>query len=116
MKMTSFNDNLTFGDTKPVISVILETDFSKEIRIVLKQGQLMKEHKTPFPIVIHVLTGFIDFGVAGETHSIRGGGILTLEGNVPHDLTALEDSIIRLSLSKADNAERVEKVVDQLPE
>lgn len=83
---------------------------------MMKAGQGMKEHKTPFPIVVHVLTGQIGFGVGGETHSIQAGGILILEGNIPHDLTALEDSIIRLTLSKSDNAERVEKVADQLPE
>lgn len=114
MKMTSFNNNLTFGDTKPVISLLLETAFSKEIRITMKEGQIMKEHKTPYPIVVHVLMGRIDFGVAGETYSIQAGGILTLDGNVPHDLTALENSIVRLTLSKSDNAERVEKVADQV--
>lgn len=112
MLNTSFSDNLAFGATKPIISVMLETDFSKEIRIMMKQGQLMKEHKTAYPIVVHVLSGHINFGVSGETHSIQEGGILTLSGNIPHDLIALQDSIIRLSLSKSDNAERVEKVVN----
>lgn len=110
MKLTSFHDQLTFSEANPSISVVLETAFSKEIRIAMKEGQLMKEHKTPYPIVVHVLTGRIDFGVAGETHSIQSGGILTLEGNIPHDLTALEDSIVRLSLSKSDDAKRVEEV------
>lgn len=71
----------------------------------------MKEHKAPFPIIVHVLEGTIDFGVLGEIKKLQKGAIITLEENIPHDLTALENSIVRLSLSKLDNASRVEKVI-----
>lgn len=112
MEITSFNDNFAFSESKPAISVVLETAFSKEIRIAMKAGQIMQEHKTPYPIAVHVLSGHIDFGVSGEVHTIPAGGILTLEGNIPHNLTALQDSIIRLSISRSDAAERVKKVVN----
>ena len=76
----------------------------------MKSGQVMKEHKAPYPIVVHILEGKIDFGVQGTIQSLEKGAILTLEGNIPHDLTAIEDSVVRLSLSKLDKSERVEKV------
>lgn len=110
--MESFNDQLDFNDNKIVTRVILESSFSKEIRILLKSGQIMKEHKAPYPIIIHILDGEIDFGVRGETQILKKGAIITLEGNVPHDLKANEDSIVRLSLSKLDNVSRVEKVIE----
>ncbi len=110
--MKSFNNELEFNDKKIMIKVILESSFSKEIRILLKEGQIMKEHKTPFPIVVHILEGTIDFGVKGEVHTLKKGSILGLEGNVPHDLTAKKDSVVRLTLSKLDKAERVEKVAE----
>jgi len=111
MKIESFIENLDFNDNKIVTKVLLESSFSKEIRILLKKGQIMKEHKAPFPIIVHVLDGKIDFGVEGNIHLLKKGDIITLTGNVPHDLTALEDSIVRLTLSKLDKTERVEKVV-----
>lgn len=110
MKTESFNDDVIFSD-KISTKVILETPFSKEIRILLKSGQIMKEHKAPFPIIVHVLEGTIDFGVLGEIKKLQKGAIITLDENIPHDLTALEDSIVRLSLSKLDTASRVEKVI-----
>lgn len=110
MKVSSFNENIEFAD-KITTKVILESSFSKEIRILLKKGQVMKEHQTPFPIVVQVLQGSIDFGVGGTKQLLTAGGIITLEGNTPHDLTAKADSVVRLTLSKLDKVERVKNVV-----
>lgn len=112
MKIENLNEKLDFNDNKIVTKVLLESSFSKEIRILLKSGQAMKEHKTPFPIIVHLLEGEINFGVQGTVHLLKKGAIITLEGDVPHDLTALKDSIVRLTLSKLDKAERVEKVAE----
>lgn len=112
MKTASIYQDLEFGMHKPAIKLILETDFTKEIRILMKKGQEMKEHQTPFPIVVELLEGEIIFGVLGENHDIKKGDMLTLSGGVPHHLVAEEDSVIRLTISKLDTASRVEKVAE----
>ena len=111
MQIESFNENQNFSDERVVTNVLLESSFSKEIRILLKQGQMMKEHKAPYPIIVHVLEGEIHFGVQGKLHRLKSGDIITLAANIKHDLTALSNSIIRLTLSKLDKVERVETVV-----
>ena len=113
MEIKSFNKHINYDDNRIVTQVILETSFSKEIRILLKSGQAMKSHKAPFPIIVHILEGKIDFGVEGEIESLKKGDIITLGGNIYHDLIAKEDSIVRLTLSKLDDALRVEKVADK---
>ena len=110
MKTDSFLEALEPKPEKVLTKVILETSFSKEIRIQMETGQSMKEHQTPFPIIVHILKGEIDFGVKGEVHHLHEGDILSLEGGIPHDLTAKAPAIVRLSLSKLDRAERVEQV------
>ncbi|WP_152287682.1 cupin domain-containing protein [Flavicella marina] len=110
MVITSFDANSEFQD-KITTKVILETSFSKEIRILLKKGQFMKEHKTKFPIIVHVLEGCIDFGVNGTIHKFEKGAIIGLDANIPHDLLANKNSIVRLTLSKQDSVERVEHVI-----
>jgi quercetin dioxygenase-like cupin family protein len=60
--------------------------------------------------VVHVLEGAIDFGVESETSFLDKGAIIALEGDIPHDLTALQDSVIRLSLSLLDSEKRVENI------
>ncbi|NAS32428.1 cupin [Flavobacteriaceae bacterium R38] len=111
MKIRSFNEEVVFDDKNIKTKVLLESSFTKEIRIVLKKGQFMKEHKTPFPIVVHVLKGEIDFGISETVYHLKEGELLTLEGSIPHDLKAKEDSIVRLTLSKSDKVERVENVI-----
>mgnify|MGYP000405330765 CR=1 FL=1 len=110
----SLLENITYKKDKAAITVLLKTNHSKEIRIVMKEGQTMKEHKAPFPIVIELFEGSIHFGVNGKKQVLKKGDLIALEGNVPHDLTCISDCIIRLSLSIKDSADRVEKVVNKV--
>jgi len=110
MKTASLTNDIQYHETRPTIQVLLETESGKEIRIAFKKGQVMKEHKTPFPIVVEIFEGCIDFGVNGKVHNLNKGDIISLEGNVPHDLTAVKDSIVRLSLNKSDSVKRVEAI------
>lgn len=112
MQVRSFNEEPVFNDNKVNARLILETPFSKELRISLKTGQTMIEHKTSFPILVHVLSGKINFGVHGKVTTIQTGDILSLEGDVPHDLKALEDSVVRLTISRSDTVARVSQVAD----
>ena len=112
MKTASLANEIVYNETKPAINVLLETDSTKEIRIAMKKGQFMKEHKTPFPIVVEMFDGTLDFGVKGEILNLVKGDMLSLEGNVPHDLVSTSDCIVRLSLSKLDKVERVLDVIN----
>jgi len=110
MKTGSLTKDLVYNDNKPNITVLLKTKQSKEIRIVMRKGQLMKEHKAPFPIVIEVFEGAIDFGVNGERLQLLKGDMIALDENIPHDLIGIQDSIVRLSLSQKDTVGRVENI------
>lgn len=113
MKTASLTQYLEFNTDKPLITVLFETDFTKEIRIALHKGTTMKEHKTSFPIVVEIYDGEIDFGVNGEIKNLTKGDLVALEANVPHDLLAKKDSIVRLTLTKQDKSERVQDVINK---
>ena len=112
MKTASLRTDLTYNEEKVAVKVMMETETSKEIRILFRKGQVMKEHKAGFPITVEVHEGKIAFGLGSEKIILESGDLISLEANVPHDLFAEEDSIVRLTLSKFDNVERVEKVVE----
>ena len=113
MKTASIYQDLEFNENKPTIKAILETDFTKEIRILMRENQEMKEHQTPFPIVVELLEGEIIFGVEGQNYEVKKGDLLTLSGGVPHNLIAKKESVIRLTLSKLDSSKRVEGVAEK---
>lgn len=114
MKTASLLNEIKYHPTKPVIQVLLNSDSGKEIRIAFQKGQVMERHQTPFPIVVEVFEGAINFGVEEEEKMLlKRGDLISLEGGIPHDLKAEEDSIVRLSLVKSDSIKRVEKVVNK---
>ncbi len=110
MQIGSLTESIEYKENRPAISVLLETETSKEIRIVFKKGQVMKEHTAPFPIVVEIFDGEIDFGVEGEIQNLKRGGLIALDAKVPHNLEAKVDSIVRLTLSKSDTVNRVENI------
>jgi quercetin dioxygenase-like cupin family protein len=103
----SFYKDLSFSDTSVVITPLLESDFGKDIRIAFKAGQMMKEHKTKFPITVMTLKGCIEFRVDDVLFVLDAGDVIALEGNVLHELKATQESVVRLSLHKGDTVERV---------
>ena len=111
MKTASFFTDLNFSDESVVITPMLDAGFGKEIRIAFKEGQIMKEHKTKFPITVMAMRGSIEFGVGEKTVILNEGDVIALEGNVMHELKALKESVVRLSLHKGDTVARVKGVL-----
>lgn len=111
METASLLKNLEYHESKPMITVLFETSFTKEIRIAMQAGTEMKKHKTSFPIVIEMVEGSLDFGVNDSVLNLEKGDLIALEGGVPHDLKAKTNSIVRLTLTKYDQTDRVEKVI-----
>lgn len=113
MEQSSLFTNLEFNESKPMITVLFETSFTKEIRLAMRAGTQMKKHQTAFPIVVELVDGSLDFGVNDSVYQLKKGDLVALEGSVPHDLKAKTDSVVRLTLTKNDLTERVEKVLEK---
>ena len=111
MKQTNIFKDLTYNEDKVAITVLFETETTKEIRIAFKAGQLMKKHQTSFPITVEMVAGSLDFGVENQVLNLEKGDLISLDGGIPHDLTATTDCIVRLTLSKLDSVQRVKNVV-----
>lgn len=111
MQLSSLNSGI-FSEEKVQTKILFETEFSKEILITMTENQEMKAHKTPFPIVVELFEGEVDFFVNDEVFHLTSGDILSLEGDIVHSLLALKNSKVRLTLAKKDSVQRVEKVTE----
>ncbi|MGB3954557.1 MAG: cupin domain-containing protein [Brooklawnia sp.] len=62
------------------------------LRVVLftfDAGQLLTEHTSPRAVVVTLLSGEMDFLVAGLNHKMTSGDVIYLAPGEPHSLTAV---------------------------
>ena len=69
------------------------------VLIALRAGARIAEHKTEGRISVHVLGGHVQVKAAGRTFSLRTGGLLTLDQGLPHDVEAIEESAVLLTIA-----------------
>ena len=62
-------------------------------RILLKKGCIVPTHQHPNEQIAYILSGALEFMVAGQVYIVRAGEILVIPGGVPHSAIALEDTI-----------------------
>jgi len=71
------------------------------VLIALKSGHQIKRHQTDMRLNLTAFAGHVQLTVNDETIDLPGGHVLVLDPTIPHDVAALEDSVILLSLSSA---------------
>ncbi len=71
----------------------------RAVLIVMKRGSSLKDHVTTGSITVHTLTGHVQLKVQGQTVDLPSGGLLSLERQIPHDLEALEESTVLLTIA-----------------
>jgi len=82
---------------------------NQDFRIVLtvmKADALLHEHKTSGRISVQVLSGHIQMHVQDKVFDFPAGHLLALDRDVPHDVTALEDSALLLTIAWPEEGER----------
>lgn len=67
-------------------------------RLVLAAGKSIPEHVVPGEITVQCLEGVIDFRFGRTTRRMRQGDFLRLDGGISHELTALEDASVLLTI------------------
>lgn len=77
---------------------ITKTDHMELARIALKAGEEWRSHQVEGPIVVHCLTGRVRCSALGRDFDLESGQLVHLAGGEPHGLTALEDSVLLLTI------------------
>lgn len=66
--------------------------------IAFHKGASLHEHEVEGPITVYVVEGSIKFTVGDDTCTVKREGFLSLERTIPHDLEALEESVVLLTI------------------
>lgn len=83
--------------TRNSVTVVKTSNLSVVLTSVKKDAALCG-HEMDGPITLQVLSGVIEFGVAGKPQTLAAGTALALDNAVPHDIKALEDSEFLLTI------------------
>ncbi|WP_034292951.1 hypothetical protein [Herbaspirillum sp. RV1423] len=82
------------------IKAIFKDQHLEVIRIVLAAGKRMPTHAVAGPITVQCIEGEVDLEVDGaHKKKVRAGDLLYLAGGVGHDLTAIMDSSLLVTIA-----------------
>jgi quercetin dioxygenase-like cupin family protein len=76
----------------------------------LKASARIPGHKANGRISVHVLSGHVRLNAAGRTFDLLPGSVLALDKGAPHDLEALQESAVLLTIAWAGGYSRTEAV------
>ena len=66
----------------------------------IKNEATLCGHEVDGPITLQVISGAVKFGVAGEPLNLKAGTVIALDKAIHHDIQALEDSELLLTIVK----------------
>ena len=73
---------------------VVHTETMTIARIHLRAGAVVPTHAHPHEQVATVLEGRLRFVVGDEEHGVESGESMFVPGGVPHEVEALEDSLV----------------------
>jgi quercetin dioxygenase-like cupin family protein len=80
-------------------TALVKNDAFEAIRLVARKGtEVCHNHQVEGMITVHCLEGRIEFTADGDRREMGAGHWLYLTGGVPHTITALEDSLVLLTV------------------
>jgi len=78
---------------------LIKYDDLRVVLIALKAGARIPEHKANGRISVQVLSGHVRLNASARTFVLLPGSLLALDERAPHDLEALEESALLLTIA-----------------
>ena len=82
---------------------LIKYDDLRVVLMALHTGARVPEHQTDGRLSVQVLSGHIQMRAFGRTFNLRAGNLLALDHGICHDVTALEESALLLTIAWPGN-------------
>src|SRR5690606_30475460 len=79
-------------------TTVLKSDDARIVVLTFPAGQAMKDHAAPKTILLQALDGHLRVTAGGEVTDLVPGGIMRIEKLVRHEVEAVEESRLMLTL------------------
>lgn len=79
-------------------TALIKTDHFEVLRLVVPRGKYIPRHKTHGEVTLHCLEGRVRMKLDDRIVELAAGDLMYLDANCPHDVKALEDSTILVTL------------------
>lgn len=80
-------------------SALFKADDLEVMRIVLKAGASLPPHRVPGEVTLQCLEGELQMSVDGSDRTLRAGQLLYLRGGALHDLRAVHDASVLVTVA-----------------
>jgi quercetin dioxygenase-like cupin family protein len=84
---------------KVTSNLLLKSEDLRILLIGMEAGARLEEHHNDGRISIHVLEGAVKMRVHEQSHQFSAGQILALDRSIPHDVEAIEDSVLLVTIA-----------------
>jgi len=78
---------------------LIKYDDLRVVLMVLQAGSRIPDHKANGRISVQVLSGHIRLNASGRAFDLRPGSLLALDERAPHDLEAMDESAVLLTIA-----------------
>ena len=78
---------------------LIKYDTLRVVLVALQAGKTLEEHRTEGRISVQVLSGHVEIKAARRTFNLQTGGLLALDRNLSHDVRALQESALLLTIA-----------------
>jgi quercetin dioxygenase-like cupin family protein len=97
-ELRQLHDEPTWTNGHNAKTLVKYDDF-RLVLMTLRASAQVRGHKAPGRTCIHMTSGHLRVHALGRTFDLLPGGLLAFDKAVPHDLQALEDSVLLLMIA-----------------
>jgi quercetin dioxygenase-like cupin family protein len=77
---------------------IVKTKMFEAVRLVVRSGTSIKEHRFDGPITLHCLEGRVMLGLSEYSRELSDGQWLYLDGGTSHSISGVQDATLLLTI------------------